>query len=469
MRKWPTVFPGMQEAHSVGVNKRSRHGQDMAMPAGLTHLEKEDGRMKSALRTILVGGAMTLLCAGAWAQSVTLKPVPTGATPMIGGYMPQRLPLSTTRPAAVRKAPADLKAPMYGTLAIGGKSFAVLIDRPEGAANRIFIDSNADGDLTNDAAIAFSASPYKSRDGKELAMHRGSALVPLDLAGQTVPVSLGVYIFDRNDPEPGRAAIRDALLYYSDYAVRGEMVLGGKSYTVLLTDDLATGDFRGKDGAAPASRLLIDRDGDGKFDRRFESYDPGKPFNLGGVTYQLQGIAANGSKFEVVKSTQTVAEIAPPPALHTGKQALTFEAKTTDGKSISFPTSFKGKVVMLDFWAMWCGPCVGELPNLTAAYQQYHNQGFEILGISLDQPNMAEKLAAFTKEHNMPWAQVYEGKLWDVSLVRMHGVNAIPFAILVDGDTGEIVGEDLRGAALPRTIAAALEKKKARGTLSTQE
>jgi thiol-disulfide isomerase/thioredoxin len=271
-------------------------------------------------------------------------------------------------------------------------------------------------------------------------------------------------VFDPNDT--ARAEIKDTLLYYSDYAVKGEMTLGGKKYTVMLTDDLASGDFRPKVGDRPSGKLLIDRDGDGKFDRRFESYDPGKPFNIAGVTYEIQGVTANGGKFDLVKSARTVAEIAPPPDLHSGQKALTFEAKTTDGKSVAFPSSFKGKIVMLDFWAMWCGPCVGELPNLTAAYKTYHGKGFEILGISLDQPNMAEKLATFTKEHEMPWAQVYEGKLWDVSLVKMHGVNAIPFAILVDGDTGEVLaGDGLRGAALATTIEKALAKKEASGTL----
>lgn len=423
-------------------------------------------KMKSAFRTIMGGCALTLLGGGAWAQSVTLTPVPTGAMPMIGSYLPQRLPLTATRPAGIQKAPADLKAPMYGALAIGGKNRVLLVDRPAGAPNRLFVDANADGDLTNDPPIAFTATPYKASDGQELALHRGTARIPFDLAGQTLPAAVNVYLFDARDPAPARAPVKDALLYYSDYAVRGEMVLGGKKYGVLLTDDAVTGDFSGKSGTGPGGRLLIDRDGDGKFDRRFESYDAGKPFNLGGVTYQLQNIATNGGRLEVVKSTQTVAEIAPPADLHAGQPALRFEAKTTDGKNISFPSSFKGKVVLLDFWAMWCGPCIGELPNLTAAYKQYHDRGFEILGISLDQPNMAEKLAAFTKEHGMPWQQVYEGKLWDVSLVKMHGVNAIPFAILVDGDTGEILADNatngLRGASLAPTIARALAKKGAR-------
>src|SRR6266700_658953 len=78
---------------------------------------------------------------------------------------------------------------------------------------------------------------------------------------------------------------------------------------------------------------------------------------------------------------------------------------------------------------------------VAAAYQQYHPQGLEILGISLDQANAAAKLAAFTKENNMPWPQVYDGKYWRAALAVQYGVESIPQPILVDGDTGIILAE----------------------------
>src|SRR5262249_23091530 len=123
--------------------------------------------------------------------------------------------------------------------------------------------------------------------------------------------------------------------------------------------------------------------------------------------------------------------------------------------------SYKGRIVMLDFWATWCGPCLGELPHITQAYKQFHTKGFDILGVSLDQPDMAEKLAAFTKEKEMPWPQIYEGKFWDVSLVKLHGITSIPFAMLVDGDTGEVLasGNELRGPQLLTAVEKALSKK----------
>jgi hypothetical protein len=99
------------------------------------------------------------------------------------------------------------------------------------------------------------------------------------------------------------------------------------------------------------------------------------------------------------------------------------------------------------------------------AYEAHHESGFEILGISFDQENMEEKVKDFLQQREMPWAQIYEGKFWDTTLGKMHDVSGIPFVLLVDGDTGKILGtaEELRGEGLSDFIAEQLEKKKAGG------
>ena len=72
----------------------------------------------------------------------------------------------------------------------------------------------------------------------------------------------------------------------------------------------------------------------------------------------------------------------------------------------------KGKVVLIDFWATWCGPCTAEVPNLVSVYQKYHEKGFEILGISLDRSR--SQLVSFLEDHKMNWPQYYDGKGWKI-------------------------------------------------------
>jgi peroxiredoxin len=340
----------------------------------------------------------------------------------------------------------------------------VIVDEPEDKPARLFVDANGDGDLTNDPAAEWETRMVPENNGAELKQSKGGAMVKVRYDAETNELHLAMFRFDKKDP--ARAALRDTLLYYSDYAYTGGVTLGGKTFAVWLTDGLATGDFRGKVGAPDSGvRLFIDVNGDGQYDFRRESFDARKPFNIGGTTYEIAGLTAAGARFSVVKSARTVAEIPPLPDLRPGKKAPAFEAKTTGGQPVKFPSDYKDKVVMLDFWATWCGPCRAELPNLTKAYAHYHPQGFEVLGVSLDQTNAAPKLALFTKENNMPCPQIYDGKFWGAEIARLYGVESIPQALLVDGDTGQILaaGESLRGPDLAGAIEKALEKKKPAG------
>jgi len=137
-----------------------------------------------------------------------------------------------------------------------------------------------------------------------------------------------------------------------------------------------------------------------------------------------------------------------------GAQFPDFNEKDVDGKPLSI-AGYKGKVVLVDFWATWCGPCRVELPHVLAAYRKYHSQGFEIIGISLDQDRA--KLIEFTKAMNMTWPQYFDGQGWGNKLVVKYGIEGIPATYLLDGN-GKIIGRDLRGEELMQAIAKALGK-----------
>jgi peroxiredoxin len=398
------------------------------------------------------------------AGEVKLKLMSAGAMTNAGYYMPQRLALSESKPAGLKKTPADLAAPLYGEIKLGPSespsTFYVIVDEPEGKAARLLVDANGNGDLTDAPAAEWNARTNKAPDGKESIIYSGGASLKVPYGPETLELHLAMYRFDKNDP--GRAALKNTLFYYRDYARSGEITLGNGSYKAMLLDERAGGDFRaGKSGNQPGAALLIDVNGDGKFSGRGESFDVTQPFNIGGTTYEISGMTADGSSFQIVKSSRTVEETKPRPILEAGHAALAFEAKTTDGKPARFPETYKGKVVLLDFWATWCGPCVAELPNITAAYEKFHPQGFEILGVSLDQADAAGKLASFTDEHKMPWPQIYDGKFWKAAVAQQYGIDSIPHAFLVDGDTGLIAaeGENIRGDKLAPAIEKALTKK----------
>ncbi len=131
-----------------------------------------------------------------------------------------------------------------------------------------------------------------------------------------------------------------------------------------------------------------------------------------------------------------------------------FDEKDVEGKPLSV-ANFKGKVVLIDFWATWCAPCVGELPNVLKTYEKNHDKGFEIIGVSLDQDE--ERLKSFTKDRNMTWQQYFDGKGWGSKLAKKYGIQSIPATFLVDGE-GKIIGRDLRGDDLDQAVTKALAK-----------
>ena len=137
-----------------------------------------------------------------------------------------------------------------------------------------------------------------------------------------------------------------------------------------------------------------------------------------------------------------------------GKTVPDFSATDLDGNPISLE-QYRGKVVLLDFWAVWCGPCIAEMPTVIEVYNSYKDEGFDIIGISLDTDE--DRLRDYLKESDIPWRQVFSGEGWKSPVAQQYGIRAIPAPWLIDKD-GTLITHQARGEKLERLVADALKK-----------
>ena len=141
--------------------------------------------------------------------------------------------------------------------------------------------------------------------------------------------------------------------------------------------------------------------------------------------------------------------------LAVGKMAPNFSQNDTLGRQVSL-SDYRGKYVLVDFWASWCKPCREDNPNIVKAFNAYKGKGFTVLSVSLDQPGKKEAWLDAIHKDGLTWTHVSDLKFWDNEVARQYGISAVPANFLLDGN-GKIVAKDLHDGELEKILSRVLK------------
>ena len=421
--------------------------------------------MKSARYSGFIRGHVIALLSVSFAlsalgqETVTLKWQETGLKTKFEAYRPHVMDLATTQPAEIKKLPPGTKDLRFATLKMGPAASPVVIglayEEKDGHPYRLYVDGNGNGDLTDEPAHEWIEKKVQTRDGNEGTSISTEAMVtiPFESGPKQAHLKFFQVVVKTRNGEKTR------LGYINDYGLTGEVKSFGKPVSAVLDDSACNGDFKLAGSPSKQPLLWLDFNGNGKLDQG-ELVLGSQPFQVEDKWWALADMKPDGSSFRIVPSTKPEPKKVEGPDLTAGHQAPAFTTKLLGGKDVKFPDDYKGKIVLLDFWATWCGPCVEEMPNVAKAYRKFHGKGFDILGVTLDQENSEQTVVDFTSDNEMPWPQVYDGKFWEAAVARLYGIQSIPHMILIDGDSGKIlVDQDIQAEKLEPAIEKALAGK----------
>lgn len=322
----------------------------------------------------------------------------------------------------------------------GGKSRSFVLDGDQATGYVIYLDRNANGDLTDDQPLRLE----KKADGDPTLFLSETATETVDGHERSRVVKMRVFLSDFT--MPGQDTSKRVLGMQDDAFRAGTLTVDDRRFPFALHGQAGIYD---KD----YNEVFVGNDGDGTVDTSDKS--PGKYY----VSERFINLAGRSFEFKVdhygdALTLVPLAEKRPDRAVFSpGHVAPDFRATDTAGKKRSL-SEYKGKVVLLEFWGIWCAPCVSEAPKLVETYGKYHPRGFEILAVH--NGTMKKELEAFVDDHKMTWAQIMESDKGPVQ--TLYRVNSYPTYLLI-GKDGKIVSNEARPSdKLPELLESLLGK-----------
>jgi len=352
-----------------------------------------------------------------------------GIARLSSGCFPQGVLMRST-PTDGIDWPEAYENPLYGQIPFGDGLHPVMIDRYE-SQNGLYVDADLDG------VLEWYAWERILLDGSFVAS------VPFRIQYQdegTAPYQAFV-IWSVFTPT--------VVTYCRDSYRAGAIELKDGVYTIVVFDEDSDGRYDELNGGT----MLLDADGDGELLMTSDSHEIfalADPFNLHGVVYQVTSVAADGSRIEIKESD---ADVAPKPPLVVGYPAPTFSGVDRSGAALSLE-SLRGSVVVLDFWASWCGPCVSELPTLIEIHETFADDGVVVLGINLDRSESDYLDAVDT--YALEYPQIYDSDVGTIG--TLYRIAGIPMTYVVDRE-GIIVARALRGENLIDAVQDAVDRE----------